>query len=167
VVMPPESLGAWGSGLPAMLLMLAIGVPMYICATASTPLAASLLVAGVSPGTVLVFLLAGPATNIGTLGIVRRELGTPAAAGYLGAIALVSVGAGLLTDLLVRAWALQPAAQAAQAHGVIPHWLAVASTLAMLALSARWAWRGVRAAWQNHNQPAEQPREPAATSRHG
>ncbi|HEX5637575.1 MAG TPA: SO_0444 family Cu/Zn efflux transporter, partial [Gammaproteobacteria bacterium] len=60
-VIPPGWLAQWGGGLPAMLVMLAVGIPMYICATASTPVAAGLLLAGVSPGTVLVFLLAGPA----------------------------------------------------------------------------------------------------------
>ncbi|MCG8672545.1 MAG: SO_0444 family Cu/Zn efflux transporter, partial [Pseudomonadales bacterium] len=56
----PESfLLEWGSGLVAMLVMIVVGIPMYICATASTPIAAALMVAGVSPGTALVFLLAG------------------------------------------------------------------------------------------------------------
>ncbi len=73
--MSAEALGSWSSGILTMLVMVVIGVPMYICATASTPLAAGLLIAGLSPGTVLVFLLAGPATNLATLGIVRRSLG--------------------------------------------------------------------------------------------
>jgi uncharacterized membrane protein YraQ (UPF0718 family) len=69
---PGDFLASWGSGLGAMLAILAISVPMYVCATASTPLAHAMLFAGVSPGTVLVFLLAGPASNIGSLAIIRR-----------------------------------------------------------------------------------------------
>ena len=65
----------WGDGLLAFIVMAAIGVPMYICATASTPIAAGLLFSGVSPGAVLVFMLVGPATNIATVALVKRELG--------------------------------------------------------------------------------------------
>ena len=64
-----------GSGLPAMLLMLAVGIPLYICATASTPIAAALILKGVSPGAALVFLLAGPATNIASLTVLTGVLG--------------------------------------------------------------------------------------------
>jgi hypothetical protein len=61
---PPEALAAYGSGLPAMLFMALVGIPMYICATAATPIAVGLILAGVSPGTALVFLLAGPWNSI-------------------------------------------------------------------------------------------------------
>ncbi len=72
---PPNGLSALGSGLGPMLVVAAASVPMYICATASTPIAASMLAAGVSPGTVLVFLLAGPATNFASAAILRKEFG--------------------------------------------------------------------------------------------
>ena len=106
----PEAMADWGSGLGAMLAILVIGVPMYICATASTPVAASMLAAGVSPGTVLVFLLAGPATNLASLGIVRREVGWNAAVAYLAGICLSSVALGLALDQVVAAvgWNIKP-----------------------------------------------------------
>ncbi|MGL5250920.1 MAG: SO_0444 family Cu/Zn efflux transporter, partial [Enterovibrio sp.] len=72
---PVDFLALWGDGIVAMLVMVLVSVPMYICATASTPIAAGLLLAGISPGAVLVFMLAGPATNIATVGMVRAELG--------------------------------------------------------------------------------------------
>ena len=56
---PPDWLAQWGGGLTAMLVMLVVGIPMYICAVASTPVAAGLLLAGVSPGAVLVFFVSG------------------------------------------------------------------------------------------------------------
>ena len=56
-----------GGGLSSMLIMLAMGIPLYICATASTPIAAAFILKGVSPGAALVFLLVGPATNITSL----------------------------------------------------------------------------------------------------
>jgi len=72
---PPDWLAQWGGGLSAMLVMLVVSVPVYICAVASTPVAAELLLAGVSPGAVLVFLLVGPATNIASFALLKRELG--------------------------------------------------------------------------------------------
>jgi uncharacterized membrane protein YraQ (UPF0718 family) len=98
--LPAGSLAAWGSGLGAKLAMVAIGVPMYICASASTPVAASLLALGISPGTVLVFLLAGPATNLGTVGLVRKEMGNQALRAYLVGAAVVPIFCGLVLDAL-------------------------------------------------------------------
>ncbi|RTE66646.1 permease [Amphritea opalescens] len=97
----PSSLSQWGSGLTAMLLMLVVGLPLYICATASTPLAAALLAAGMSPGAILVFLLVGPATNIAALGILSRELGVRAVIIYLSGISICAVLLGLATDALL------------------------------------------------------------------
>ncbi len=136
----PGQIAGWGSGLPAMGLMLLIGVPMYICATASTPVAASMLIAGVSPGTVLVFLLAGPATNPGTLGIVRRELGGRAAGMYLTGVAVGAVVAGLVTDWMVADLSLDVAAQAADGPELIPHALSVASVVVLGLLTVRMVW---------------------------
>lgn len=135
--MSPQMLETWSSSVWTMLAMALIGVPMYICATASTPLAAGMLLAGLSPGTVLVFLLAGPATNLATLGIVRRELGMPIVAGYVGAIVGSAVGLGLLTDWLAQTmnWSVQ--AQVVAAEGIVPHWLAVASLVVLVLLAIR------------------------------
>ena len=98
---PPDTLASWGSGLPAMLMMLLIGIPMYICATASTPLAAAMILAGVSPGTVLVFLLAGPATNLATMGVIQREMGMSTLLLYLAGISVSSILMGLATDWML------------------------------------------------------------------
>lgn len=97
----PASLSQWGSGLTAMLLMLIVGLPLYICATASTPLAAALLAAGMSPGAILVFLLVGPATNIASIGILSRELGIRAVVIYLAGISICAVLLGLATDAIL------------------------------------------------------------------
>ncbi|MFO7593749.1 MAG: SO_0444 family Cu/Zn efflux transporter [Pseudomonadota bacterium] len=134
---PPMTLAEWGSGLPAMLIMLLVGVPMYICATASTPLAAALLLAGVSPGTVLVFLLAGPATNIATLAVVRKELGTAVLAIYLLGIALSSIGLGLLLDILLGRWGIDVVAQLGEGGELIPAWLAWGSAVILVVLAIR------------------------------
>lgn len=87
---PLEWISRWGNSWLAFVVMTAIGIPMYICATASTPIAAALLFSGVSPGAVLVFMLVGPATNFATISLVKAELGNKALAVYLGSIIGVS-----------------------------------------------------------------------------
>jgi hypothetical protein len=98
---PDEMVGDYlGGGVFSMILMLVIGIPLYICATASTPLAAALVSKGMSPGTAFVFLLAGPATNAATITMVTRFLGKRSAALYLAMIALCSLAFGLLLDMI-------------------------------------------------------------------
>lgn len=122
---PPSVMAQWGSGLVPMLAVVAISVPMYICATASTPVAASLLLAGVSPGTVLVFLLAGPASNISSVGLVKRELGSKSLAAYLFGVIGVSVLIGLLFDGILAATGFGVTTQQAEAREIIPEWFAL------------------------------------------
>lgn len=115
---PDGALASWGSGPLAMVLMALVGVPMYVCATAATPVAASLILAGVSPGAALVFLLAGPATNLGTVGIVRRELGTGALVAYLAGVVALAIGCGLGLEwvLSTAGWSVIPTAGAGGGH---------------------------------------------------
>lgn len=134
---PPQALAEWGSGLPAMIVMLLVGIPMYICATASTPVAAALLMAGISPGTVLVLLLAGPATNIATLAVVKKELGKGVLYTYLMGIAVASIGLGLITDLVAGYMVLDISAQLGKGGEVIPGWLAWTSAALLLAMSLK------------------------------
>ncbi|MBW8192805.1 SO_0444 family Cu/Zn efflux transporter [Neiella marina] len=98
---PTEWLASWGSGWTAKLIMLVIGIPMYICASASTPIAAGLMLAGVSPGTVLVFLLAGPATNMSTIAVLRNELGQRIMFKYIITVMALALAAGVLLDLVL------------------------------------------------------------------
>ena len=87
-----------GSGILPKLIMLLVGIPLYICATSSTPLAFSLVVAGLSPGAALVLLLSGPATNVATMSWLIKDLGVRALVIYLGTIATVALLAGVLFD---------------------------------------------------------------------
>ena len=88
----------WDSGLLPMLAMAAIGIPLYICASASTPVAAALIAKGLSPGAALVFLLTGPADNASSIAVVGKMLGRKHLKAYTGSIACVSIAAGLLLD---------------------------------------------------------------------
>lgn len=113
---PNEFLAQWGDGFAAFVVMALIGVPMYICATASTPIAASLLLSGISPGAVLVFMMAGPATNIGTVGIIKKELGKRAVAAYLSGVILVSFAFGYLVNFITDVWSFDSLATASHIH---------------------------------------------------
>lgn len=134
---PPQALAEWGSGIAAMVLMLLVGIPMYICATASTPVAAALLLAGISPGTVLVFLLAGPATNLATLAVLRTELGSRTLIAYLAGISLSSIGLGLLLDMLLNAYELNITAQMGEGGEFVPAWLAWSSGVLLAVLAVK------------------------------
>jgi hypothetical protein len=133
-----------GGGLPAMLIMLAAGIPLYICATASTPIAAALILKGVSPGAALVFLLVGPATNITSLTVLVGILGKRATAIYLTAIALSAVIFGLALDQIYAILGVSAQAMAGQATEVIPHWAQVGGAVVLLALSIRPAYHTLR-----------------------
>lgn len=99
-----------GSGAMSILLLMAAGVPVYVCATASVPIAAGLMHAGASPGAALAFLIAGPATNAATFATVWKLLGRRTAVLYLVIVALSAVAGGLLLNWLI------PSAHAPQLH---------------------------------------------------
>ena len=91
---------ALGQGFLSMLIMLAIGIPLYVCATSSTPIVAALALKGLSPGAALVFLLAGPATNMASLAMVAKIIGRRATLFYLASIILSSLLLGLAVNAL-------------------------------------------------------------------
>lgn len=133
--LPSDFLARWGSGLPAMLVMIAVSIPMYVCATASTPIAAGLLLAGISPGTVLVFLLAGPASNIGSMGIIRKELGQRALFAYLAGVTITAIASGLLLDWFLEVNEISIRSELAASEHLVPHWLAWMSLLILVMAS--------------------------------
>lgn len=92
-----------GNAWVSYLIAIAIAVPMYVCATASLPIAAALMLAGVSPGAAFVFLTAGPATNTVTIGIVKSMLGKTSLYIYLGTIVMGSMLFGLGLDYIFNA----------------------------------------------------------------
>ena len=97
---PADKLGdtVLASGIVAMLLMLVISLPLYVCATSSVPIAAALVQAGLPTGAALVFLMAGPASNVATVGAVYRAFGKRVTAIYLAVIMGGSVLFGYLFD---------------------------------------------------------------------
>ncbi len=110
----PTFLSQYGSGAFAMLLVVIISIPMYICATASTPIAAGLMLSGISPGAALVFMLAGPATNIATLMVVKNELGVRSLAGYLSGVIFTALIMGVSFDAFLNYFEIQIAVSQGQ-----------------------------------------------------
>ncbi len=97
--------------LAGMLAVLLLSAPMYLCATGSVPIAAALMLKGLSPGAALVLLMAGPATNMAAMLVIGKVLGRRTLAVYLASIAAGAIGIGLAIDyLLPAAWFRLPAA---------------------------------------------------------
>jgi len=107
-----------GRGIGAKLLMMVLGIPLYICATASVPVAAALMVKGLTPGAALVLLMTGPATNAAGLVTIWRALGRRTALPYLLAVAGCALGAGMLLDFL--AFDVNLPVVSAHHHEVLP-----------------------------------------------
>ena len=126
-----------GGGLSSMILMLAVGIPVYICATASTPVAAALIMKGASPGSALVFLLAGPATNVTSLSVIVGILGRKGTVIYLASIAFCAVICGLALDAFYVHLGLSAAATAGEAARILPYWLRLLGALLLLAMSVK------------------------------
>ena len=118
----------------SMLVMLGAGIPMYVCATSSTPIAAALILKGLNPGAALVFLLAGPATNAATINIVKNIFNTRALMIYLAMIAICSLAIGFFVDWIYAFLHLSPTALVGQASEVIPHALQLTGAVVLTIL---------------------------------
>lgn len=125
-----------GDGFLPLLIMLATAIPLYVCATASTPIAAALALKGLSPGAALVFLMAGPATNAASFTVVAKLLGKRSAFIYLGSIICCSLVLGMFTNWLYYSLGLSITdwVQSGEKHG--HSLLYTISALILLALIA-------------------------------
>jgi len=126
-----------GLGIVEILLVLVVATPLYICATGSIPIAAVLLAKGISPGAALVFLMAGPATNIATMAVIGKIMGKKSLFLYLVSIIGGAVLFGLAINWFVPAgWLLKGAhlMHADHQHEMLPGWFKIV-TLAALVIS--------------------------------
>ncbi len=119
----------------SMLTMLMISVPLYMCATSSTPIAAALILKGLSPGAAVVFLLAGPATNIVTLTVLSQNLGKKSTALYLSSIITCSLLAGYVINWIYSYYDIDISALSSVGGEVVPEQIKVASSLLLLIFS--------------------------------
>ena len=121
-----------------MLMILALSMPMYLCATGSIPIAAALMLKGLSPGAALVLLMAGPATNMATMLVINKVLGRKTLITYLIIIVAGAMGFGLLIDYFLPAeWFSNISNRhVAGCCNVATPWWKTASSIAFTALLA-------------------------------
>ena len=99
--LPPETLSQVPQGFSSLFVALLISLPLYICATASVPIAASLVANGFPLSSALVFLMAGPASNLATIGSIYKTFGKKTTFVYLGTIVVFSMLFALLFDFIL------------------------------------------------------------------
>lgn len=101
VIIPEDFFsGIFGSGILAMIVIMLLSLPVYICSTSSVPIAAALILKGLSPGAALVLLIAGPAANAATISTVWKIMGKRVTFIYLSVMAFTAVGSGMLLDFI-------------------------------------------------------------------
>lgn len=126
-----------GNDLLSMLMVLIASIPLYVCATGSVPIAAVLLMKGLSPGAALVFLMAGPATNAATITVIGKSLGKKTFLTYLFSIIISSIVFGILIDnSFLRELIMKPFNMDIMSHShLIPEWLKFTSTIVLIFLT--------------------------------
>lgn len=142
-VVPADFLSNYlGAGALSIALMMIVGIPIYVCATASVPLAVGFIAMGASPGAALAFLVAGPATNAATITTINRVLGRRTMFIYLATVALSAFGGGLILD-----WLLPRASEALPSFTGMGHahesigWFDHLSGVALVVILLWSAWR--------------------------
>jgi len=124
-----------GYGIFEILIVLAASVPIYVCATGSIPIAAVLLMKGVSPGAALVFMMAGPATNVATITVIGKTMGRKSMFIYLASIIGGAIFFGLLMNWLIPAdFILSKMNHMAhgEAHEMLPGWIGISASVFLI-----------------------------------
>jgi len=131
------------SSFMQMLIMLAIGIPIYVCATGSVPIAAAMIAKGISPGAAFVFLMTGPVTNVAALATVWKMMGRRAVAVYTAAVAVTAIMCGMALDAILTTGRLPPPSHA---HSMLPGWIGTVSAGVLLILLA---WHSIPSRWRS------------------
>lgn len=148
----PASQLSWldtATGLTAMLLALLVSLPLYVCATASVPIAAALVASGLPTGAAMVFLMAGPATNLATVGAVYRTFGMRSTSLYLATMIGGSIAAGLFFDSVIPVGSVNNVS----GHEHIGWW-SVGCSVVLLGLLGWFAVEDVRRWWRARHTTA-------------
>ena len=131
--LPPNYFSSIGAGITGMLIMLFLGLPSYICATASIPMALALhMQGGFSMGSLMVFLMCGPATNIATISVSVKQIGKKSTIIYIGSIILCSILSGLLFDMFFPGLTVQESLSSSM-H-MLPYPIEVLSAIFLLVI---------------------------------
>ena len=121
-------------------VMILVGIPLYICASASTPIAAALVAKGLSPGAALIFLMTGPATNSGTIAIIVNQFGTRFGTIYVGIVIAATTILGIMIDMVLIATGLTLPVNLSVSHAPAIQVLEWTGSLALMALIV-WRFR--------------------------
>ena len=136
VILPDDFFSSFqGLGILEILVVLAASVPIYICATGSIPIAAVLLMKGVSPGAALVFLMAGPATNVATMTVLGKTMGRKSLFVYLGTITGGAILFGMLTNWFIPTDFILSKVMHIHGNGeheMLPKWLQISSSVLLI-----------------------------------
>jgi len=127
-----------GTGFLSIVVMMLVGIPVYVCATASVPVAAVLIAKGISPGAALAFLIAGPATNAAALATIWKVLGRRTTVIFLATVAVAAVVAGTFINYIIPPTTVSAMLHT---HEMLPEW---AKTVAVIALLGVLAWALLR-----------------------
>ncbi len=122
-----------------MLIILAASIPVYVCATSSVPIAAVLLLKGISPGAALVFLMAGPATNAATITVIGKTMGRKTLITYIITLITGALAFGFLIDNIIPGDFFMKGINVMHSgheHGLLPYWLKVSSEIILVLLFA-------------------------------
>tara|TARA_B100001996_G_C18618447_1_gene576695 strand:- start:46 stop:1263 length:1218 start_codon:yes stop_codon:yes gene_type:complete len=133
VIIPENYFMNIGSGILGMIIMLLLGLPSYVCATASVPIALALHLKGFSMGSLMVFLMSGPATNIATISVALKQLGRKSTLIYISSIVVCSIISGLLFDLMFPGLKLE---EALSSMAMLPHSVEIISAVLLIIILA-------------------------------
>ena len=120
-----------GTGILAMVVMMLVGIPIYVCATASVPIAAALILKGLTPGAAFVFLVTGPATNAASFVTIWKILGGRTAIIYLATVAGCALLFGILLDYIAAGVNFEIVARPGW---MLPHVVSYTSAAVLLAM---------------------------------
>jgi uncharacterized membrane protein YraQ (UPF0718 family) len=141
------TLSGKSSDLIAMLVMMVLGIPVYVCATASVPIALALIVKGLNPGAALVFLMTGPATNAASLATLWSQLGPRVAIVYLLTVAGCALAGGFILDAIFRG----DLTSIHHAHGqMLPGWFKSLCAVILLGVLLYGIWVQFKGRRQNN-----------------
>lgn len=136
-----DKLSGGSNHILSMLIMMVVGIPIYVCATASVPIAVELIAIGLSPGTAFVFLMTGPATNAATLSTLAGQVGKRAAVIFLLTVVISSLAGGLILDAIFRG----DINQIIHAHGfMLPGWFKGLCAVVLLGVLGRGIFSQLR-----------------------
>jgi uncharacterized membrane protein YraQ (UPF0718 family) len=120
-----------GTGVFAMVVMMLVGIPIYVCATASVPIAAALMLRGLTPGAAFVFLMTGPATNAASFVTIWKILGGRTAIIYLATVAGCAMLSGILLDYIAAGVNFEVVARPGW---MLPHFVSYTSAVVLLVM---------------------------------